>query len=127
MDINLTPFIKIAGMGGAGYLWGSVTRTDARMAQFIWLISELAVQIFRSQSRPLNRNEENLLMLVGALGATAYMSHARLVTDIFKACLCAFAIALSSTMLNELLNNIRTSYELHLRIRPLVDPTMIRF
>lgn len=127
MDINLTPFMKIACMGGAGHLWGWATRSDPRMTSLIWLVSEAAVQIFRSQTRLLDKNEENILLIVGALAATAYMAQRNLISDIFKACICVLIIAVASTALNKFFNEFYTNYRLNIGMRPLVDPTLIRF
>lgn len=127
MEINLTPFIKSACMGGAGYLWGHVTKTDPRTTAVIWLVTELVVQIFRFQFTP-KKNEDNLLLVLGACGATAYMAHVKLLGELISAnaALCAIANGIASTIFNGLFNNINSNVALAVTIKPLTDPTMVK-
>ena len=46
MDINITPAIKIAFMGGAGYLCGQCARIDPKLMALTFIIAEAAAQIF---------------------------------------------------------------------------------
>ena len=124
MEINLTPFMKIASMGAVGYACGMVLKTNPRMMATIWLVAEAVVQIFRSLSSQRSQNEENFLIFAQAVGAMAYMAYHRIMTDLFLG-ICAASIGLASTVLNYIFDG-RAS--LQFRARPITGPyPMIHF
>lgn len=46
MDINIAPAMKIAFMGGVGYLCGQCTRIDPKFTAITFIIAEITSQIF---------------------------------------------------------------------------------
>lgn len=106
MNIDITPGIEIAAMGGLGYLFGVVAKTDPKMTALVWLVAETAVQIFR-KIKPLERYElENSFRSVAAGAACYYLADRHLLTKAIHVIISMGAFCIVPDMMRRLYREI---------------------
>lgn len=102
MDINLTPAVKIALMGGAGYFFGQCARINPKLAALTFIISEVAAQIFSYLNQHYNWGfSDNIGGALGCSLSAGYIKIQNSAYPIFALIAISFACGLCSAFLNE--------------------------
>lgn len=78
--MDITPGIKIACMGGLGYLSGMAFKTNPKMTALAWLVAELAIQLFQQVDAFEKHDLENSARLVVGGIACIYLNDQGLIT-----------------------------------------------
>ena len=103
--MNITPGIKIACMGGLGYLFGMVAKTNPKMTAIVWLIAETAVQIFQQTNAFEKHRLEIMVRIVLGSIACIYLIDQHLITKTIQGVLSLATFCLIPEIMNLL--NIR--------------------